>query len=143
MNREILFRGKRVDNGEWVSGSLVVDLKGLTSIIDYADHKGDAYSWHDVGPETVGQYTGMKDKNGMMIFEGDVVTHHVEYGEGQIRDKIKGFVYYVKGEYLISDMVYDMDGGRFQKLAKTVSEFMPEIFSCKIIGNIHDNPELL
>ena len=68
MNREILFRGKRVDNGEWVYGFLV-KMWGQYHIID----QNDENSAYMIKPETVGQYTGLCDKNGKKIFEGDIV----------------------------------------------------------------------
>lgn len=116
--REILFRGKRVDNGEWVEGCVNVMQNGNTYIFRYSKQIA-------VIPETVGQFTGLTDKNGAKIFEGDVCN---------VDD-------------LIYEVVFIHSEWRYRIVSKNV--YCNPYFAshagqhCKIIGNIYDNPELM
>lgn len=112
MNRKILFRGKRVDNGEWAYGYL---FKSWNRVFLLWEMTGDVPNMEEVKPETVGQYTGLTDKNGNKIFEGDIVYNGV----------FKAQVEFINGRF---------------------SPFGSDIFfadECEVIGNIHDNKELL
>lgn len=122
--REILFRGKRVDNGEWVEGNYEWYHKPEKHIIS------NPYTGETKGvlSETVGQYTGLTDKNGEKIFEGDIVIADFDYKKEPME-----VIYYKCGFKLKSKHckeVYDY----------SIHDETPEI---KVIGNIHDNPEFL
>lgn len=126
MNREILFRGKRTDNGEWVEGYLCECHHKDTGKYDYAIQEmfENGYIMHEVIPETVGQYTGLTDKNGKKIFEGDICKHRSNYS----------------GNTVISVVTYT--DGHFLALVCENSGFeLSE--KLEVIGNIHDNPELM
>ena len=133
MMREILFRGKRMDNGEWVYGSLLQvefeDGSIVTAIFDRKDSGGDA----EVHPSTVGQYTGLLDKNGTRIFEGDIVSTDTKrpYLIVEFRDGCFMFNCNDGGEDYYDIMLPIL------KEPQTVYRFG------EVIGNIHDNTELL
>lgn len=140
--REILFRGKRKDNGKWIYGNLIK----RDNVREWEYYIAQNNSGYEVIPDTVGQYTGLTDKNGKKIFEGDIVKHHfgeekgiVKFGEyrqpfnDDIHTKHIGFyIDWVSGEQkdlLRKDLGY---------WAGINNKYDYEIF----IGNIHDNPEL-
>ena len=86
--REILFRGKRTDNGEWVFGNFVRGcIEDFAYIVEFGN-KELCRNYVEVIPETVGQYTGLTDKNGVRIFEGDIVTGYFNH------EKIVGYIFY-------------------------------------------------
>lgn len=133
--REILFRGKTI-LGKWIEGDLLQYLGcGKVHIVQHYRGAGG----QDVIPETVGQYTGLTDKNGTKIFEGDIVTY-----EDAIAD-YEGYhdnVFLNCGEVELSAW----DGICFTN-RQTVD--MDDLYgsetmlACEVIGNIYDNPDLL
>lgn len=122
MNREILFRGKRVEGGKWIYGYLsffYIDNPGKGRIFSPKEVRS-----FDVISETVGQYTGLKDKNETKIFEGDII--HGFGGNFAVRwsPEICSFVA-GEGRRILPAMTYG-----------TMKSF-------EVIGNIYDNAELL
>lgn len=119
MNREILFRGKRVDSSEWFEGSYWLSRSAVRETTYITDGYGNLFC---VIPETVGQYTGLNDKNDVKIFEGDIL-------------KFRSGIYSVE---------WDNEHSKFlQRDGQFSREFHIWIEKSEIVGNIHDNPELL
>ncbi|EQC2009426.1 YopX family protein [Listeria monocytogenes] len=138
--REIEFRGKRIDNSEWAYGSLMqfedsatfifVDAQKGASTLTYAHFIIN--NMHAIDEKTVEQYTGLKDKNGNKIFEGDIVRNiNGEYSYIGIVNKDR-YTFYIKG-------VAPKDNYDFADVSDTVTGKSSLI----VIGNIHENPELL
>ena len=129
--REILFRGKRLDNGEWVEGAYLNDRDGAfyicpaASDITYGDNgnRRRIGCWYKVDPATVGQYTGLTDSDGDKIFEGDVVALGYECGKIEYSETEAMFQVVFYGWLTDFDHYY---GAEFE-----------------VVGNIHDNPELI
>ena len=96
--REILFRGKRDDNEEWIKGYLFRISEEMNPFIMLPDSKGESY---EVDSKTIGQYTGLADRNGQKIFEDDIVTLP-GYGGG----KTKSVVYFSGGKFAVNIDVY-------------------------------------
>lgn len=138
--REIIFRGKRLDNGEWVEGYFV-----NLWMINYQKHQpiitdNNAVSY-DVDPSTISQYTGLKDKNGKRIFDGDIL--HI----AKIADALGGY-YRPPLDYHVNVVVkWDLCAWMWETLCEDKRYIsFPNAWShyeCEIIGNVHDNPELL
>lgn len=120
--RDILFRGKRTDNGAWTSGYLFCFWEraylcwGMRNNVPVME---------EVIPETVGQYTGLKDKNGKKIFEGDIVRNPETSDVGEI--------------------YFDTNTATFAiKFASFIVNFCDYNNSdVEVIGSVHDNPELI
>ena len=135
--REILFRGKRVDNGEWVEGLLVFknEIRVFTTHKWYDEGEEGEYDTTEdlrVIPETVGQYTGLKDRNGKKIFEGDIV----EFTDKYTRKKGRAEIVFEAFKWKYSGCYYGGNPIVWLCIDDRSIEF-------EIIGNIHDNPELL
>lgn len=138
--REIKFRGRRMDNMEWVIGSLVI--YGLYPKIFTLPKREQ----HEVSAETVGQYTGLKDKNGKEIYEGDIIslvtadyeTITIVCKFGKVQRQIFENLVEITGFYFVRSN----DGRKtFPIVNNYLGKHDTEIW--EVIGNIHDNPELL
>ena len=127
--REILFRGKRLDNGAWETGSLVIVRMDCHDAQYYIADKMTGYHT-PVDPSTVGQYTGLKDKNGKRIFEGDIAK--VLQG----KDKDIAYVGFENGAF----MLYPKTGNIYER---TLWSYWYNDWDVEVVGNITDNPELL
>jgi len=134
--RKILFRGKMKDNNKWVYGDYLhtenrayVQPPNSKGIVDGQF----SMVMIEVIPETVGQYTGVKDKNGEKIFEGDLITFHTEY------EMDNDDVWYEKEPYLVK---WDNEIAGFEPFYLN-GRWRCDIVNLKIVGNKWDNPELL
>ncbi len=136
MEREILFRGKRLDNGEWVYGAIICQddrcfINPQTDGTVYCSYSSMSGRWIfgdylEVDPATVGQYVGMPDKNRTKIFDGDLLKYTRYEDDAPYRVFWDNFEWYIQCENRMPDRL-------------SVSQ--PE--NWEVIGNIYDNPELL
>lgn len=128
MNREIKFRGKIIDNTEeWVYGTVAYseDEKRayIVEFLEFNQRTGVDYKFHEVSLSTIGQYTGLKDKNGRDIYEGDLLSDGHRHMQ----------VFQLKtGEWVLKQKGYCCNTSLCMGLK-----------FCEVVGNIHNNPELL
>ena len=130
VNRQIEFRGKRIDNGEWVYGSLYGEQTIIENIVEYGviDYFGvDVGNFHKVDQSTVGQFTGLVDKKKLMVYEGDII------------ELIDRHVVVIWNKYLAQ---YDLDFLRYNDYVDNEFVFegvkMFDLYKYEVIGNIFD-----
>lgn len=129
--RETLFRGKRIDNDKWTEGYLfkiwnkVFLLWGMT---------GDSPNMEEVKPETVGQYTGIKDDKDVRIFEGDIVNVHYNDGSSYLTEVR------ADGNTLCVDV--EDEEYNYTSIDFAVDKWRDEGCELRVISNIYDNPEV-
>lgn len=131
MKREIKFRGftQTFKNNFFVEGNLIQRDNGEHIIIDREPGSWDIpYHGYEVSPETVGQFTGLYDKNGKTIFEDDITIYL--FNDTRI-----------KGKIVFEDLAFQIEYGGSFKTYHRISE--SSAMYIEVIGNIHDNPELL
>ena len=137
MEDRYLFKGKRLDNGEWVTGSLITCEDGTykiaTRYLDDSANIAILICVYDVDRDTICQCTGLKDKNGKLIWENDVVgfwdAYSTENGQAEMD--------------CIGKVVWDDETISFQVTNRLSAESYEVLDECSVIGNIFDNPELL
>ncbi len=151
MNRDIEFRGKTKDN-EWIYGYYHKETSTSIALQEYGINEINTHYIHtvidhlpfkiEVIPETIGQYTGLKDKNGKKIFEGDIVKNEDYTLAVVYNPKTQGFVLTDKDDWLNepTDRIYDCDDIE-EKFINNFFEY--NCVSYEVIGNIYENKELL
>ena len=140
--REILFRGKQKGNGEWAYGYYHSLTDTLANRVEHCILQEHRHTSTVVDPETIGQFTGLTDKNGKEIFEGDIV---------KLTDKNNNYEWTAVVEFGNPNSYYSW-GWQLKPITKNV-EYNLDILCwvdiddfgiyCEVIGNIYDNPELL
>lgn len=133
MNRTIKFRGKRIDNGQWVYGFLAEDYY-------INDVNSEDFPSIEIASETVGQFTGLLDRNGKEIYEGDIL--HERVARCIVDKRIVKFCY---GSF-IAESTYNQGAqcyGEPHEKFQSLKYFAVNDIKIEVIGNIHDNPELL
>lgn len=132
--REIKFRGKRVHSKRWVNGYYIFQYN-QHYIFEVDGLNGSKVIKHEVEPKTIGQYTGIKDKNGVEIYEGNIV----EYDNG-----IKAYVIFKEGGFCGYDSSATSSDEAYTLLSCTEENpFDGFDFELEVIGNIHDKTNKL
>lgn len=135
MGREILFRGKRKDNGKWVEGYYQQRYDAFENIqhLIFWSKSSTVWEYAEIDPETVCEYVGYKDDTGKRIFEGDIVAFEdmisTENGYSEMG--------------CCGKVGYDEEEACFYVTDRLSAESWEVLGECRIIGNIFDNPELL
>lgn len=126
--RTIKFRAKRIDNGKWLYGDLMHDNIGGSYI--YPIETENLYKENAVFPDTVSQFTGLRDKKGKEIYEGDIIIEKIK-SSSQDGDRLV---------ICFEDFEWE---GKNSNGSTTSLSLLATYHTIEVIGNIHDNPELL
>lgn len=141
MQKETLFRGKRVDNGKWIEGCLTWTLDRFQYFVREQVDGID----YEVVPETTGQFTGLIDKNGRRIFEGDIISGFLSKNYGRYGQQkfipFNGEIKYSFGQFYIKTGTTKEGVDRCVCFSQ-LWPLSPNSVEIEIIGNIHDNPSL-
>ena len=168
MEREIKFRAKRSYDKNWIYGSLL-NIGGVFHLLQKDDMREDGHhisqesdnpTWVD--KETIGQFTGLQDKNGEDIYEGDIIrvkefdndaislfgcsetetieSFNIEECKGKLRKEFVSEVKYEDSAFLFSE---DSDCDTFMTVLHLDMKYSCPIFECEVLGNVFDNPELI
>lgn len=144
MNREIKFRGKRIDNGEWIEGDLVHFESGSTFILSQSPGNEEAKLKNVVDPSTLVQFTGLYDISGREIYEGDIVSKCIDCGKKRVGDQVvndfrkRGVGVVVWDEYTCRFKLKNLKDGTVTPLVNS-KEIANTMF--KVLGNLHDQSE--
>lgn len=150
MERVIKFRGKRVDNGEWIVGFLfktsyaVTTHCGLNTNIQVVKEDLTHVSYV-VDSESVGQFTGLKDTNGVEVYEGDILHFQTYEGGGFGKIGLDAYSEVCYGNHNLTDnFIYRSQGYYLDRRYSAISiHYWLQSHKATVVGNIHDNPELL
>lgn len=143
--REILFRGKRVDNGEWIEGYLFRLSERLNPFIMIKNRSES----HEVFPETVGEYTGLTDKKGKKIFEGDIIKAYFRPQNFKNSPYAIGNVIFENGIFKVAvhisknSIEYKVFEEEDVAAYSIEHNFLDRYYVLEVINNIYDNPVFL
>ncbi len=158
--REIKFRGKRKDNGQWIDGNLIHTISHcdngmpemyfkqweketyyIQPIMTIGDERAE---FIEVIPETIEQYTNLKDKNGKEIYEGDIIEFSYDIFTGNFDTRIgNGIIEFIGGAFYIKP--FEIENKKINDIENEEWFLLYSVNedTLEVIGNIHDNPELL
>ena len=131
MKRQIIFRGKSVNTDKWLYGCLLKNEEGKFAVVKpFKVNMDNECSYYEVDEDTIGQFTGLHDKNGKEIYEGDIVKR-------KYVDEVHDYICIWVEEYACFAFKENKEYGEYNYFQKC------DECKLRVIGNIYDNPELL